>query len=537
MRASGNRRERGAYYTPSSLARALAEWAIRSPKDVVIDPAAGRGELLAAARDRLLALGAKNAPQLWGVELHRRTFENLVGRLRAWNVPKRNFICGDFFESYGDLPHCSVVLMNPPYVRHQQIPSSTLIKARASLDGSGASVDGKASAWAYFVTVAPRILAPGGRMAAVLPTDVLSSDYATEVLAFLRRIFSSIELVYCNGELFEGLSQRTVLCLADLRRSQPGEPSELRLRTARIPSSGLASSALITSGPSKTVLQKVSLPRLLASKDVLMLEDKLRKRADLRMLGSVARIGIGYVTGDNRFFHQSGPEVATLELKRRDLTPVVRREREVTGIRYTRTDWQAACDAGKACWLLTPENLKSSAVGRLLRRRAALEARKRYKCRRRSPWWVVPLDAPPPAFMIYMGTGTRIVANDAGLHVSNSFFKVTELKEASPIDLAAGSLTSVFELSAVLNCRLIGGGLRKLEPSDAHRVLVPVSRVTGRMAKRLDRLVREGRWAEVRRAADDIVLRKGLKWGRNLVAAVQAALVKLQENQRLSARP
>src|SRR5438445_8127456 len=175
---------------------------------------------------------------------------------------------------------------------------------------------------------------------------------------------------------------------------------------------------------------------------------------------------------------------------------------------FTATDWKRRMKEGARDWLLTPTNGQSRAVKNLLQRKAAMEARSSYKCDIRTPWWRVPLADPPRALMVYMGSKARIVSNTARAQISNSFFRLTKIKDLSPNDIAVASLTSVFRLSAGLNARLLGGGLLKLEPSDARGVLIATHSIRSRDIRRVDKLLRAGQWDDACQLADKMILER-----------------------------
>ena len=61
---------RGGYYTSAEVAEWLCVWAIRSPKDRVLEPSCGDGAFLEAATARFTELGARSpkiADQLLGI--------------------------------------------------------------------------------------------------------------------------------------------------------------------------------------------------------------------------------------------------------------------------------------------------------------------------------------------------------------------------------------------------------------------------------------------------------------------------------------
>lgn len=529
MKASGTKRERGAYFTPAWVARSLAAWSIRSAHDIVIDPAAGRGDLLLAAAERLKTLGSPLKGNLFGVELHKQTAHALRARLNGC-ATSRALLQGDFFSLTAVLPKCDVVLANPPFVRHQDVPATGAARMRAALDGRAHIVGGRASAWAYFLVHAPLLLKSDGRMAFVLPSDVLTSDYARPIIDHLATRFTTIKLVYCDGAVFQDLNQRVVLCLAEGYEETRREQRDVQWARLDVPIH-LATHRRLRLGriASRPFSESATLLRLLSPRDASELEQTLRGSPGIKALGDLARIGIGYVTGGNQFFHFSEAQRKASKIRPWHFTRVMPRSRAVRGLEYTAEDWTELKAGDSACWLLTPKKGKDRNVRRLLDRGRKAKVHKGYKCAGRKPWWVVPAVDPPAAFMSYMGAGPRIFTNSAGVCVPNSLFEIRDLQGVTARDLSIASMTSVFQLSANLNARLLGGGLRKLEPSDAARILVPLARTTVRTLARIDRLLRQGKLCEARRTADHAVLINKLAWHKEDVRSIQGALSKLEK--------
>ena len=63
------RKARGAFFTPRPITRFIADWALRSPEDTVLEPSSGDAAFLVAAVDRLKSIGA-DRPVVDGVEIH-----------------------------------------------------------------------------------------------------------------------------------------------------------------------------------------------------------------------------------------------------------------------------------------------------------------------------------------------------------------------------------------------------------------------------------------------------------------------------------
>ena len=69
VESAETRKARGAFFTPPLVCKQLADWAIRTPTDKVLEPSCGEAAFLIAAVSRLHDLGAK-VPSVAGVEIH-----------------------------------------------------------------------------------------------------------------------------------------------------------------------------------------------------------------------------------------------------------------------------------------------------------------------------------------------------------------------------------------------------------------------------------------------------------------------------------
>src|SRR5690242_1194071 len=85
--ASLHRKTRGAFFTPPRVSKFLAEWAVRSDTDRILEPSCGEASFLLAADARLKELRREaplffqppgGAPQLVGSEIHRDTAQTAL---------------------------------------------------------------------------------------------------------------------------------------------------------------------------------------------------------------------------------------------------------------------------------------------------------------------------------------------------------------------------------------------------------------------------------------------------------------------------
>lgn len=109
----------------------------------------------------------------------------------------------------------------------------------------------------------------------------------------------------------------------------------------------------------------------------------------------------------------------------------------------------------------------------------------------RSPWYTVPDVRVPDAFLGYMsGRSPGLVANYANCACANSVHTVHLTKGISTTDLLQRWSHILVTLSCELEGHPLGGGMLKLEPREAARVILPASDLE--ISKDHTRLIEEG---------------------------------------------
>ena len=224
MPAAGQlaRKNRGAFYTPPAIATFLSQWAIRRPTDAVFEPSCGEAAFLAAAATRLHALGATtiSADQLQGTDIDAASVDTALEVLRDLHVSGQLAV-GDFFDVVPERGFDAVV-GNPPFVRYQAFAGTARAKGIAAALAQGVRLTALTSSWAPFVVHATSFLASEGRLALVLPAELLAVNYAAPVRRFLMQRFARVRLILFEERVFPGVSEEVVFVAC--RRSWPHGP-------------------------------------------------------------------------------------------------------------------------------------------------------------------------------------------------------------------------------------------------------------------------------------------------------------------------
>lgn len=214
------RKARGAFFTPPEIADFLARWAIRDNTDRVLEPSCGEAAFLLSAGKRFAELGATtNLPwQLQGFDIHEASLHE-ARRLLGDQGLVANLQLANFFEREAK-PDFNAVVGNPPYVRYQNFSGNSRSLAIAAASKQSVRLNQLASSWAAFTVHAAAFLKTSGRLALVLPAELLAVKYASEVRRFLLNSFSSVRLVLFEERVFPGVLEEVVLLLAEGRGGQ-----------------------------------------------------------------------------------------------------------------------------------------------------------------------------------------------------------------------------------------------------------------------------------------------------------------------------
>ncbi|HVC32625.1 MAG TPA: N-6 DNA methylase [Chloroflexota bacterium] len=525
-RVTSSRKALGAYYTDERIASFLLRWAVTTGRETVLDPSFGGGIFLKAAAERIGVLGGDSSQQIFGVEIDDAACHAFVNQSAA-GVRTVRLLRASFFDiASDDLPPVDSIVGNPPFIRYQRFTGEARRGALRAARDAGVAISELTSSWAPFLVHAVRFIKRGGRLAMVVPAELLHATYARPVLVHLEKSFRVIRILTFGRKLFPELSEDTVLLLAAGR----GEPFDRFSMIQLSDVSALATYENVEASlPSGTAVDKFvpgptqeRLAQYLLPESLRDLYRELRASPQVAALADLADVGIGYVTGDNDYFHVGKKIVSAYGLPSAYLRPAVRRGSDLSGLRFTLEDWRGLHEAGRANLLLHLPNTEDlpDSVRVYLDEGVRVGVPNRYKCTVRNPWYRVPHVYDGDAFVTYMsGSTPKFVANEAQA-VSPNTLLVIRLHPLSPRrDLSTPALagswqTSLTALSCELEGHSLGGGMLKLEPSEAERVIIPLPDLppyaVQDLADELDTMLRRGKAEVARERADALLLRDGL---------------------------
>ncbi len=467
-----SQKEAGAYYTPSDVAAALVKWVVRTGSDRLLDPSCGDGRFIAHHSN--------------SVGIEQSAVATRVARERA---PASKIHRAEFFSWAAGTPErFDAAAGNPPFIRYQMFKGETRDRALAHCRGVGAEFSRLTSSWAPFLVVTASLLRSGGRMAFVVPAEIGHAPYAAPLLEYLVANFKTVHIVAVRNKLFPDLSEDCWLLYADGFGRHTDHLQFTAVDTynpkSRPPPVGVTIS--VTTWRS---IWKRRLRPFLMSADARDCYHQIANRQDTARFGDVASIGIGYVSGDNDFFHLRPSVAANLGIPLQFLQPTVRNGRALPRERLTKRTvdkWRVADEA--ILLLRIPKTLRAlpRSVLSYLDTDKGKQAKTGYKCSNREPWYSVPDVKVPDFFLTYMsGKEAALVSNDAGCTCTNSVHSVTVKKGEAMEDVLRAWASPFVNLSCEIEGHPLGGGMLKLEPREACEILVPSALTLSAMPTRV----------------------------------------------------
>lgn len=514
------RKARGAFFTSPDIADFLAAWAIGGKSSAtVLDPTCGEAVFLLSAGRQLVDLGCPPEmldQQVFGVDIHADSLEAASQLLEAEGLDAHTE-CSDFFELLppgrigSRLPLVDAVVGNPPFVRYQQHAGNDRRLSAAAALAQGVRLSGLASSWAAALVHSSAFLKPEGRLAMVLPAELLTVHYAEPVRRWLRTRFARVELVVFENLQFEDAQEHVVLLLAE----GTGTHESFRLRYAE-------DAKDLTSEVSDRVLVHPATEGKWT--DLLLSEEQRQLLRDVEArffvpLSSYGAPTLGTVTGANDFFALDEYTRERLGLREDQLVRISPPgTKHLSGLSLSPSQWERLRYDGLAVWLFRPEDSDASeAVKAYVAHGEAVGIPNAYKCQIRTPWWRPPSVAPPDLFFTYMSHRyPRLITNSAGVSFLNSMHGLT-LAKTSPreakVALPLLVLNSLSMLGAEIHGRSYGGGVLKMEPREASRLPVPRPEMLRKAweilkpeRKALDRKLSNGLWTGVVKRVDEALL-------------------------------
>lgn len=487
---------RGGYYTPDPVSKFLIRWVLQNKPRNVLEPSCGDGAFIRALNGQ-----HKHTIRLTGVELFA---EEAVKAASSANENKHldadiktaDFLALSLREIEAGKKY-DAIIGNPPYIRYQYLAPADQVLSEKIFARHGLPFTKHTNAWVPFVIASVDLLAEGGRLAMVVPSELLHVLHAASLRKFLLNECDRILMIDPNELLFDQALQGTVLLMLE-KKTAPETPSQGVAITSvakgafldRDPSEFFDSATYVSGDVLNGKWMKV-----LLSPEELRVFEKVKGLPTVYKFDDIAQVDVGIVTGANKFFLVNSDTVKQYGLSKY-AKPMFGRSEHCPGVLYDSETHESNIEKGLPSSFLhfdpVPKEKLPKLVQTYIDKGEEEGLHTRYKCRIRKPWYVVPSVYSTPIGMLKRSHNfPRLILNTAGAYTTDTAYRIrVNSEEIGPENFVYSFVNSLTALTAELEGRHYGGGVLELVPSEIEKLLIPIAKKSRYDLSALDQVIR-----------------------------------------------
>jgi len=483
---------RGGYYTPSDLATFIARWIGGKNPERVLEPSCGDGAFFAA----IGLVGGFSGAEIVGFELDKaeaaKARETAKRASVSAKVHAQDFLAWALTNLENPDAQFDAVLGNPPFIRYQYLPADFQARAEQVFSKLGCKFTKHTNAWVPFIMASIAMLRPGGRLAMVVPSELIHVMHAQSLRTYLGQECRRLVVVDPEEIWFSDTLQGAVILLAEKRDTPSGKADGLGIYSVRSREFTKLDPEKVFAAPQaingKTVAGKWTRAFLDASTRDLF--DELLEHPRVFRFKDIADVDVGIVTGANKFFLVADEVVERFGLHEW-AHPMFGRSEHCPGVIYD--DAQHNVRKGNPTnflWFPEGTRLKTRSAQKYIALGESQDLHTRYKTRIRRTWYSVPSVYKTEIGMLKRAHDIpRLILNRAGAYTTDTAYRIRS-KDVDAETLVAAFINPLTALSAELEGRHYGGGVLELVPSEIEQMVIPIPMDAQPDVEDLDKAIR-----------------------------------------------
>ena len=217
---SSEQKLRGAYYTPLPLANGMVRLFAAENINSILEPSCGDGVFIDSLRDQGLINQFDN---ITAVEIDKVESEKV--QKKHFDYMQLEIVNQDFFCFYNDNVEkrkFDLILGNPPYIRYQYLSEEQREILSKILLSQGMKANKLVNAWVGFIVACTQFLSENGRIALVIPAEILQVAYAEDLRLFLSNQYTRITLITFEKLVFPEIEQEVVVFIGEKGGEEKG---------------------------------------------------------------------------------------------------------------------------------------------------------------------------------------------------------------------------------------------------------------------------------------------------------------------------
>ncbi len=463
---------RGAYYTPLKLAEKMVDFfKDDSSIHTILEPSCGDGVFI----DALIKKDFIHKENLvTAIEIEKNETDKLNEKLdknSSINVLNKDFF--EFYHEYKDNRKYDLILGNPPYIRYQYLDEKQREEMANILIAHGMKSNKLINTWVGFMVACIHMLKKNGKIAFVIPAEILQVAYAEDLRLFLSNELSKITLITFEELVFSGIEQEVVVFIGEKGDFEKGIKI-LELNNL----DDLDTLDIYANGFQKLSHTHEKWTKYFTTMEENQIISQLKEDNRFQKLSDTGIINVGITTGNNKYFSVNQEIVDSYGL--RDVVcPLIGRSSHAHSVYFCKDDWQKNIEQGKDAYLINFPDKPIEEYSKGQRDYIAFGERnkenKGYKCRIREHWYQVPSVWIPDAFFLRRNNlYPKFVLNCCDAVSTDTMHRVKFNADIEPERIILSYYNSISFAFTEICGRSYGGGVLEILPGEVGNILVPV---------------------------------------------------------------
>jgi len=464
-----HRRKFAQFFTPFQLATLMADWLLGNKNlKTVLEPAFGLGVFSRALISKKSDLSIK------GFDIDEKIFaesKEIFNNTSIVELHLKDYMFNDWNNKYDG------IICNPPYFKFHDYDNKTIlneIKNRLKIKLSGFT-----NLYTLFLLKSIYQLNPNGRLAYIIPSEFLNSDYGKHVKSALTKnnVLRHIVVFDFEENIFDdALTTACILLCSNDKHNQKVKFSTIK---------EIDDLELIRTYISEYPLYSIDDSTFNNNK----LEPKVKWRKyyqkqngirykNLIPFSSAAKVVRGIATGANEYFTFSKSKANQYGIDKKYLLPCICKAVDVRDNFFTEDNYHSLIKSDRQTYLLNANDSKDENVLKYIDFGEKTGIDKKYLTANRTPWYSLENRPPSPIWVsVFNRSGLKFIRNEANIFNLTTFHCVypvqNSLFDNINIDvLFAYLLTDIAREIFEDNCREYGNGLQKFEPNDLNKAMM-----------------------------------------------------------------
>lgn len=468
-----HRKKYAQFFTPEQISDFMASWVLqgKNGRIDVLEPAFGLGVFsrsMCKINPRISVIGYDVDETIFGY-----ANDNFASPECDVRLVLDNYLTASWSEKFDG------IICNPPYFKFHDYDNATLVPlVNAKLN---THLNGFTNIYTLFLLKSIFQMREGGRMAYIVPSEFLNSDYGVEVKRALMQSGVLRHVIIVDFTQCAFNDALTTACILFCEKDAKSEYVHFsKINNLEDLASSLKEYVTFASSQLDPEVKWKRYYEGLQSS----------KYNDLVPFSTFAKVSRGIATGANDYFTFKPSKIDEFNIPEDCFLRCVCHASDVQNQVFTERDFENLSNRDKTVYLFNgcaDEN--EPHVRNYITLGEKIGVDKKYLTASRTPWYALENRQPSPIWVsVFNRNGLRFVRNKAGAYNLTTFHCVYNVGEIDTEILFAYLVTDVAKEILQDNSRQYGNGLVKFEPNDLNKGKVLDLRLLTNEEKRFVRI-------------------------------------------------